>query len=85
MKVYVKQFNQVVWEVKDASDKLIVMAMMEGLLPRPLFNSLSKNVIETQSVLQSKVDKYIAVEELAKAKRKRWGKDDQKRKELDSR
>ncbi|XP_057506528.1 uncharacterized protein LOC130789725 [Actinidia eriantha] len=61
------------------------MAMMEGLRPGPLFDSLSKNVPETLSALQNKADKYIAAEELAEAKRKRRGKDDPKRKELDSR
>ncbi|GFY80790.1 hypothetical protein Acr_01g0005990 [Actinidia rufa] len=61
------------------------MAMMEGLRPGPLFDSLSKNVPETLSALQSKADKYIAAEELAEAKRRRRGKDDHKRKEPDTR
>ncbi|GFY85507.1 hypothetical protein Acr_04g0002450 [Actinidia rufa] len=61
------------------------MAMMEGLRPGPLFDSLSKNVPETISDLQNKVDKYIDVEELAEAKRRRRGKDDSKRKVPDSR
>ncbi|GFY91128.1 hypothetical protein Acr_07g0013240 [Actinidia rufa] len=61
------------------------MAMMEGLRPGPLFDSLFKNIPETLSALQSKVDKYIAVEELAEAKRRRRGKDDHKRKEPDTR
>ncbi|GFZ18326.1 hypothetical protein Acr_27g0000650 [Actinidia rufa] len=65
----------------DPSDKVIIMAMMEGLRPGPLFDSLSKNVPETLSALQSKADKYIAAEELAEAKRRRRGKDDHKRKE----
>ncbi|GFZ21700.1 hypothetical protein Acr_29g0008620 [Actinidia rufa] len=47
--------------------------------------SLSKNVPETLSALQSKADKYIAAEELAEAKRRRRGKDDHKRKEPDTR
>ncbi|GFY81286.1 hypothetical protein Acr_01g0010950 [Actinidia rufa] len=51
----------------------------------PLFDSLSKNVPETLSALQSKADKYIAAEELAEAKRRRRGKDDHKRKEPDTR
>ncbi|GFZ13233.1 hypothetical protein Acr_23g0016180 [Actinidia rufa] len=67
-----------------ASDKVIIMAMMEGLRPGPLFDSLSKNVPETLSALQSKADKYIAAEELAEAKRRRRGKD-HKRKEPDAR
>ncbi|GFZ06814.1 hypothetical protein Acr_18g0009840 [Actinidia rufa] len=49
------------------------------------FDSLSKNVSETLSALQSKADKYIAAEELAEAKRRRRGKDDHKRKEPDTR
>ncbi|GFS34966.1 hypothetical protein Acr_00g0037010 [Actinidia rufa] len=68
-----------------ASDKVIIMAMMEGLRPGPLFDSLSKNVPETLSALQSKADKYIAAEELAEAKRRRRGKEDHKRKEPDTR
>ncbi|GFZ19195.1 hypothetical protein Acr_27g0009340 [Actinidia rufa] len=67
------------------SDKVIIMAMMEGLRPGPLFDSLSKNVPETLSALQSKADKYIAAEELAEAKRRRRGKDDHKRKQPDTR
>ncbi|GFZ19944.1 hypothetical protein Acr_28g0006490 [Actinidia rufa] len=70
---------------QDPSDKVIIMAMMEGLRPGPLFDSLSKNVPETLSALQSKADKYIAAEELAEAKRRRRGKEDHKRKEPDTR
>ncbi|GFS31713.1 hypothetical protein Acr_00g0018790 [Actinidia rufa] len=77
-------FNQVVLEVEDPSDKVVIMAMMEGQHPSPLFESLSKNVPKTLSTLQSKADKYIAVEELAKAKCRRRGRDDHKRKEHDS-
>ncbi|GFZ17170.1 hypothetical protein Acr_26g0004400 [Actinidia rufa] len=66
-------------------DKVIIMAMMEGLRPGPLFDSLSKNVPETLSALQSKADKYIAAEELAEAKRRRRGKEYHKRKEPDTR
>ena len=51
LKEYVKQFNKAILEVKDPSDKVVVMAMMEGLLPGPLFDSLSKNILETLSVL----------------------------------
>ena len=51
LKDYLKQFNQVVLEVEDPSNKVIVMAMMEGLRPGPLFDSLSKNVLETQLML----------------------------------
>ncbi|GFS31435.1 hypothetical protein Acr_00g0017290 [Actinidia rufa] len=63
------------------SDKVVIMAMMEGLRPGPLFDSLSKNIPETISALQSKADKYIAAKELAEAKRRRRRKDDHKRKE----
>ena len=84
MKDYVKHFNQAVLEVEDPSDKVVIMAMMEGLRPDPLFDSLSKNVPETLSALQSKADKYIAVNELAEAKRRRKGRDDHKRKEPDT-
>ncbi|GFY90980.1 hypothetical protein Acr_07g0011760 [Actinidia rufa] len=77
--------DQAILEVEDPSDKVIIMAMMEGLRPGPLFDSLSKNVPETLSALQSKADKYIAAEELAEAKRRRRGKDDHKRKEPDTR
>ncbi|GFZ13671.1 hypothetical protein Acr_23g0020560 [Actinidia rufa] len=52
-----------VLEVEDPSDKVVIMAMMEGLRPGPLFDSLFKNVPETLSALQSKADKYIAAEE----------------------
>ncbi|GFZ19568.1 hypothetical protein Acr_28g0002730 [Actinidia rufa] len=85
LKDYIKRFNQVMLEVEGANDKVIVMMMMEGLLPSPLFDSLSRNVPKTQSALQSKADKYIAAEELTTAKRKRRGRDDQKRKELELR
>ncbi|GFZ00949.1 hypothetical protein Acr_14g0005840 [Actinidia rufa] len=85
LKDFVRRFNQAILEVEDPSDKVIIMAMMEGLRPGPLFDSLSKNVPETLSALQSKADKYIAAEELAEAKRRRRGKDDHKRKEPDTR
>ena len=85
LKDYVKRFNQVVLEMKDPSDKVVVMTMMEGLRLGPLFDSLSKNVPKTLSTLQSKGDKYIATKELAEAKRKRRGGDDHKRKEPDTR
>ncbi|GFS44258.1 hypothetical protein Acr_00g0089400 [Actinidia rufa] len=85
LKDFVNRFNQAILEVEDPSDKVIIMAMMEGLRPGPLFDSLSKNVPETLSALQSKADKYIAAEELAEAKRRRRGKDDHKRKEPDTR
>ncbi|GFZ05550.1 hypothetical protein Acr_17g0011220 [Actinidia rufa] len=64
LKDYVKWFNQTVLEVEDPSDKVMIMAMMEGLRPDPLFDSLSKNAPETLSTLQRKADKYIAAEEL---------------------
>ncbi|GFS32822.1 hypothetical protein Acr_00g0024880 [Actinidia rufa] len=57
LKDFVKRFNQAILEVEDPSDKVIIMAMMEGLRPGPLFDSLSKNVPETLSALQSKADK----------------------------
>ncbi|GFS42540.1 hypothetical protein Acr_00g0080400 [Actinidia rufa] len=85
LKEFVKRFNQAILEVEDPSDKVIIMAMMEGLRPGPLFDSLSKNVPETLSALQSKADKYIATEELSEAKHRRRGKDDHKRKEPDTR
>ncbi|GFY81279.1 hypothetical protein Acr_01g0010880 [Actinidia rufa] len=85
LKDFVKRFNQAVLEVENPSDKVIIMAMMKGLRLGPLFDSLSKNVPETLSALQSKADKYIAAEELAEAKRRRRGKDDHKRKEPDTR
>ena len=71
MKDYVKQFNQAVLEVEDPNDKVVIMAMIEGFCPGPLFDSLSKNVPETLLTLHSKADKYNATKELAKAKRKR--------------
>ena len=71
--------------MEDPSDKVMIMAMIEGLCPSPLFDSLSKSVPETLSALQSKADKYNAVEELTKAKHRRQGNDDLKRKEPDTR
>ena len=71
LKDYVKQFNQVVLEVEDLSNKVVVMAMMEGLHPGPLFDSFSKNLLETSSTLQSKANMYISAEELAEAKQRR--------------
>ncbi|GFY92746.1 hypothetical protein Acr_08g0011420 [Actinidia rufa] len=85
LKYYVKRFNQAILELEDPSDKVVIMAMMEGLCPGPLFDSLSKNVPKTLSTLQSKADKYIVAEELAEAKQKRRGRDNHKRKELDTR
>ncbi|GFS41523.1 hypothetical protein Acr_00g0074860 [Actinidia rufa] len=85
LKDYVRRFNQAILEVEDPSDKVVIMAIMEGLRLGPLFDSLSKNVPKTLSALQNKADKYIAAEELAEAKRRRRGKDDPKRKEPDSR
>ena len=84
MKDYAKQFNQVVLEVEAPSDKVVIMAIMEGLRLGPLIASLSKNVLVTLSTLQSKADKYIIVEELAKAKRMRGGRDDHNRKKPDT-
>ena len=47
LKDYVKQFNQGVLKVEGASDKVVAMAMMEGLCPDPPFDSLSKSIHET--------------------------------------
>ncbi|XP_057478855.1 uncharacterized protein LOC130766189 [Actinidia eriantha] len=80
LKDYIKRFNQAVLEVEHPSDKIVIMTMMEGLRPGPLFDSLFKNVPTTLSALQSKVDKYITAEELAEAKRRRRRRDDHKRK-----
>ncbi|GFS39231.1 hypothetical protein Acr_00g0061810 [Actinidia rufa] len=66
-----ERFNQAILEVEDPSDKVVIMALMEGLRPGLLFNSLSKNVLEPLSVLPNKADKYIAAEELVEAKRRR--------------
>ena len=77
MKDYVKRFNQIVLEVEDPSDKVVIMAMMEGLR--------SKNVPETLSTFQSKANKYIVAEELAEAKRRRRGGDNHKRKKPETR
>ncbi|GFY94070.1 hypothetical protein Acr_09g0005160 [Actinidia rufa] len=44
LKDYVKHFNQAVLEVEDASDKVVIMAMMEGFRSGSPFDSLSKNV-----------------------------------------
>ncbi|GFZ06509.1 hypothetical protein Acr_18g0006790 [Actinidia rufa] len=85
LKDFVKRFNQAILEVEDPSEKVIIIVIMEGLRRGPLFDSLSKNVPETLSALQSKADKYIAAEELAEAKRRRRGKDDHKKKEPDTR
>ena len=84
MKDYVKHFNQVVLEVKDPNEKVVVMTMMEGLHLGPLFDFLSKSISETLLALQSKANKYIIVEELAEAKRKRRRRDDHKRNEPDA-
>ena len=51
LKDYIKRFNQAVLEVENPSDKVVMMVMMEGLRLRPLFDSLSKNVLKTQSAL----------------------------------
>ena len=85
LKDYVKRFNQAILEVEGDSNKVVIMAMMERLHPGPLFDSLSKNVPEILSTLQSKANKYITTEELVNAKHRRRGRDDHKRKESDSR
>ncbi|GFY87607.1 hypothetical protein Acr_05g0012460 [Actinidia rufa] len=84
LKNYVKLFNQAILEVEDPSDKVVIMAMMEGLCPGPLFNSLSKNILETYLSSRAKLTNKIAVEELDKAKWRRRGKD-HKRKEPNTR
>ena len=57
------------------------MAMMEGLCPGLLFDFFSKSVPKTLLTLQSKADKYITSEKLIEAKRRRRGKEDQKKKD----
>ncbi|GFY80845.1 hypothetical protein Acr_01g0006540 [Actinidia rufa] len=64
LKDYVKWFNQAILEVEDSSDKVVIVAMIEGLCPSPLFDSLSKNVPATMSALQSKAEKYITAERM---------------------
>ncbi|GFY91132.1 hypothetical protein Acr_07g0013280 [Actinidia rufa] len=68
LKDYVKRLNQTILEVEDPIDNVVIMAMMEGLRPGPLFDYLSKSVPETLSTLQSKADKYITTKELVEAK-----------------
>ena len=51
LKDYVKQFNQAILEVEAPSDKMVITAMMEGLLPGSLIDSLSKNNLKTLSTL----------------------------------
>ena len=51
LKDYVKRFNQAVLEVEDPSDKVVIMAMIEGLRTGPLFDSFSKNISDTQLAL----------------------------------
>ena len=58
--------------------------MVAGLRLGPLFNSLTKSIPETLSPFWGKADKYIAAEEVAEAKRRRQGKEDQNRKEPDT-
>ncbi|PSS08043.1 Actin cytoskeleton-regulatory complex protein [Actinidia chinensis var. chinensis] len=83
LKNYVRRFNQAILEVEDPRDKVIFMEMMEGLHPSPLFDYLSKNIPKTLSAIQAKADKHIAAEELAEVKRRKGGKEDHKRKEID--
>ena len=71
--------------MEDPSDKVVVMAMTEGLRLCSLFNSLSKNVSQTLLTLQSKVDKYNPAEELVEAKQRRRGREYYKKKEPDTR
>ncbi|GFZ10857.1 hypothetical protein Acr_22g0002550 [Actinidia rufa] len=53
LKDYVRRFNQGVLEVEDSNDKVVIMAMMEGLCTGPLFDFLSKSNLENLSALQS--------------------------------
>ena len=71
--------------MEDPSDNVIIISMIDGLRLGPLFDYLSKNVTKTLSALQAKADKYITVEELVEAKRRRRGMENQKRKQTDSR
>ena len=82
LKNYVRHFNQAVLKMEDPSDKVVIMVMMKGFHPDPLFDSLSKSVPETLLALQSKGD--IATDELAETKHRRREKDDHKSKEHDS-
>ena len=72
-------------EVEGTTNNVVVMAIMEGLRPGPLFDSLSKNTPKTQLALQRKANKYIAVEKLVEAKWRGQGRDDHKRKEPNTR
>ncbi|GFS43522.1 hypothetical protein Acr_00g0085590 [Actinidia rufa] len=84
-KEYVKRFNQVVLEVEAPNDIVVIMAMIEGLHLGALFDSLSKNMPKTLSILQVKANKYIVAEEWTEAKQNRQGKqEDYERKEPDS-
>ncbi|GFY80893.1 hypothetical protein Acr_01g0007020 [Actinidia rufa] len=78
----IPRFNQAMLEVEGTSDKVVVMAMMEGLHLGPLFDSLFQSFLEAQAALQSKADKYIAAKELAEAKHRRRGREDHKKRSL---
>ena len=67
--------------MEDLIDKVVNIAMVEGLRLGPLFDSLSQSIPETLSGLQSKAEKYIVAEELAETKWSRRVKDEHKRKE----
>ncbi|PSS09825.1 TRNA(Ile)-lysidine synthase [Actinidia chinensis var. chinensis] len=80
LKDYIKRFNQVVLEVEYPSDKIVIMAMMEGLRLGSLFDSIFKKVPTTLSALQSKADKYITAGKLDEAKRRSQRRDDHEKK-----
>ncbi|GFZ18963.1 hypothetical protein Acr_27g0007020 [Actinidia rufa] len=66
-RLFICHFHELpaVLEVESANDKVVIMAVMEGLLAQVRYLiPLSKNILETQLALQNKADKYIAVEEL---------------------
>ncbi|XP_057510770.1 uncharacterized protein LOC130793145 [Actinidia eriantha] len=62
IKEYVKHFNQAVLEAEDASDKVVVMAMMEGLphahcltlFPRTSLQPCQRSKVRLTSTLQQK-------------------------------
>ncbi|GFZ03670.1 hypothetical protein Acr_16g0002940 [Actinidia rufa] len=86
LKDFVKRFNQAILEVEDPSDKVIIMAMMEGLRPGPtvrlLFQKRSRNFYPHSRARPTSTSPRRI---LAEAKRRRRGKDNHKRKEPDTR
>ena len=51
LKDCVRRFNKAVLEEDDPSDKVVIMAMMEGLRLGPLLDFLSQSIPETLSAL----------------------------------